>query len=58
MLLKWGTSSEVMALTQQGHEEIKAEMKAAMTGSEVLADNSEPMRKPKTAPAQLSVVAA
>ncbi|NYS78799.1 MULTISPECIES: hypothetical protein [Halomonadaceae] len=63
MLLKWGTSPEVLALTQPGHTEMKAEMKADMTseitGSELLAENDEPMRKaPKAAPAQRQVVAA
>jgi len=63
MLLKWGTSTDVLALTQLGHTEIKAEMKAdtvsEITGSELLAENDEPMRKaPKAATAQPQVVAA
>ena len=59
MLLKWGTSPDVLALTQRGHTEMKAEMTSEMTGSELLAENDEPMRKaPKTAPAQVRVVAA
>ena len=59
MLLKWGTSPEVVALTQLGHTEMKADMMSEMTGSELLAENDEPMRKaPKAAPAQLHVAAA
>ncbi|MBR9905961.1 MAG: hypothetical protein GYB15_20180, partial [Gammaproteobacteria bacterium] len=52
MLMKWGTSPEVLALTQRGYTEIVGE-------SELPADNDEPLRKPKqTAPAALGVVAA
>tara|TARA_R110000824_G_scaffold50961_2_gene142147 strand:+ start:28167 stop:28508 length:342 start_codon:yes stop_codon:yes gene_type:complete len=59
MLLKWGTSPDVIALTQRGHTEMKAEMTSEMTGSELLAENEEPMHKPpKAAPAQVRVVAA
>ncbi len=59
MLLKWGTSPEVLALTQRGYTEMEAEMSSAMNGSELLAVNDEPMRKsPKAAPARLHVVAA
>lgn len=59
MLLKWGTSPEVLALTQLGHTEMKADMKAEMPERELLAENDEPMRKPpKAAPTELHVVAA
>jgi hypothetical protein len=38
---------------------MKAEMTSEMTGSELLAENEEPMHKPpKAAPAQVRVVAA
>lgn len=52
MLMKWGTSPEVLALTQRGYTE--------MVGSSApSADNDEIIRKPqKTAPANLEVVAA
>lgn len=52
MLMKWGTSPEVLALTQRGYTE--------MVGSrELSADNDEIIRKPqKTTPAALDVVAA
>ncbi|OJA05299.1 hypothetical protein [Halomonas sp. QHL1] len=52
MLMKWGTSPEVLALTQRGHTEM-------VSTSEPSADNDETIRKPqKTAPANLEVVAA
>lgn len=52
MLMKWGTSPEVLALTQQGYTEI-------VGGSELPADNDEPIRKPQqTAPVALGVAAA
>ena len=51
MLLKWGTSPEVLALTQRGYAEIKR--------SDLFADNDEPIIQPhKTAPAKLHIVAA
>ena len=51
MLLKWGTSPEVLALTQRGYAEMK--------GSDLFADNDEPIiQPPKTAPANLHIVAA
>ncbi|MDQ7735161.1 hypothetical protein QT231_20880 [Halomonas sp. SpR1] len=52
MLMRWGSSPEVLALTQRGYKEI-------IGGSELLADNDELIRKPKqTAPAALGVTAA
>jgi hypothetical protein len=51
MLLKWGTSPEVLALTQRGYAEMK--------GADLFADNDEPITQPpKTAPADLHIVAA
>lgn len=51
MLLKWGTSPDVLALTQRGYAE--------MIGSDLLADNDEPISQPlKTAPTELHIVAA
>lgn len=52
MLMKWGTSPEVLALTQRGYTEM-------VGSSEQTADNDETIRKPqKTTPAALEVVAA
>ncbi|MBL1268106.1 MAG: hypothetical protein COA87_010260 [Halomonas sp.] len=52
MLMKWGTSPEVLALTQRGHTEM-------VGSSKQTADNDETIRKPqKTNPAVLEVVAA
>lgn len=51
MLLKWGTSPEVLALKQRGYAE--------MVGSGHHADNEEPLNKAqKTAPVELHIVAA
>ncbi|MEA2117171.1 hypothetical protein [Halovibrio sp. HP20-50] len=52
MLMKWGTSPEVLALTQRGYTEM-------VGSSERLADNDDTIRKPqKTASASLGIVAA
>ncbi|MGP9768180.1 hypothetical protein ACT3UM_20910 [Halomonas sp. AOP13-D3-9] len=52
MLMKWGTSPEVLALTQRGYTEM-------VGSSELSADNDETIGKPqKTTPAALEVVAA
>ncbi|WP_447043593.1 hypothetical protein [Vreelandella sp. H-I2] len=52
MLLKWGTSPEVLALTQRGYAEM-------VKGNDLPSDNGEAVRKPqKAAPATLKVVAA
>ncbi|MBF59491.1 MAG: hypothetical protein CME80_17515 [Halomonas sp.] len=52
MLMKWGTSPEVLSLTQRGYTEM-------IGSSELFADNDEIIRKPqKSTPAALGVVAA
>lgn len=52
MLMKWGTSPEVLALTQRGYSEM-------VDSRELLAENDETIRRPlKTSPANLEVVAA
>jgi pentatricopeptide repeat protein len=52
MLMKWGTSPEVLALTQRGYTEM-------VGSSELSADNDGTIRKPQeTTPAALDVVAA
>ncbi|WP_386079543.1 hypothetical protein ACFIOZ_15765 [Vreelandella sp. F11] len=52
MLMKWGTSPEVLALTQRGYTEM-------VGSSELSADNDETIQEPqKTTSAALEVVAA
>tara|TARA_R110002020_G_scaffold365235_3_gene577479 strand:+ start:36 stop:353 length:318 start_codon:yes stop_codon:yes gene_type:complete len=51
MLMKWGTSPEVLALTQRGYTEM-------VGSSEQTADNDEAIQPQKTTPAVLEVVAA